>query len=422
VRADRQPFRLTFLWRFTLLMLVVSTLAAGVLGYAVEQAHRAAVVTDIETAALSLASAELAKPLDRVDAGARQSTQTKRDLASAVGHAVLFQYVTGLRIFRPSGELVYPSPGLATPTDVGDVHAALSTDTFFSRERGDSISAFQPIFTDDERAFVIAVDFSVGQFAVAFAREREQVIEVVGASLLVVFLSLVTLAAGASRELERRRRESRHTFVQTLEVMAETIDLRDPYTAGHSKRVAVYSRQLAEAVGMRRADVESIEGGALLHDIGKIAIPDRVLFKPAKLEPGERAIIESHPVVGAKLLANVPAMDEVTQCVLHHHERLDGKGYPDGLAGDAIPIGSRVIAVADTFDAMTTDRPYRRGLSIDAAIAEMRRVAGTQLDASLVDVFLKMIDDGRVVILQKPVAPDVDLPAFGRKLEVSLKT
>jgi len=201
--------------------------------------------------------------------------------------------------------------------------------------------------------------------------------------------------------------------------MAHTVDLRDPYTAGHSKRVAVYSRALARAAGLSRETVETIESGALLHDIGKIAIPDRILFKPAKLDAEERTIIESHPVMGARLLANVPGMDEVTGCVLHHHERLDGNGYPGKLLGEAIPLGARVIAVADTFDAMTTDRPYRRALTVEAAVGELRRVAGSQLDANLVDAFVRAVERGEIVLLQRPAEPNGAAPAFGRKAELS---
>lgn len=410
-------FRLSFLWRFTLLTLAASLFAALVLAVAVENAHRKALETDIEAAALSRASAELAGPLDGLGSGARISDAERRAFASAANDAALSEFVTGLRIYRASGAPVYPA---SAPAATRDVHAALATDNFVRVESGPTVTAFAPVFTRGEHVYVLAVDFSTGQLAVLFAKEAREVIVIAVGALSVIFLSLVTLAAGASRELERRRREARHTFVNTLEVMADTIDLRDPYTAGHSKRVAVYSRALAAAAGISRESIETIESGALLHDIGKIAIPDRVLFKPAKLDPDERRIIESHPAMGAKLLANVPGIDEVTRCVLHHHERLDGNGYPARLHGDAIPFGARVIAVADTFDAMTTDRPYRRALSVEAAVAELRRVAGTQLDANLVATFVRALERGDIVLLQKPAAPEAAEPAFGRKAELSV--
>jgi putative nucleotidyltransferase with HDIG domain len=414
--ARLRSFRLTFLWRFTLLTLAVSVLAALVLAAAVENAHRKAIETDIEAAALARASAELARPLDGLGAGTHLSDVAQHAFTNAANDASLSEFVTGLRVYRASGQAVYPASAPAAPAEV---HAALATDNFVRVESGPTVTAFAPVFTRGEHVYVLAVDFSTGQLAVRFATEARQVAVIVLGAVSVIFLSLVTLAAGASRELERRRREARHTFVHTLEVMADTIDLRDPYTAGHSKRVAVYSRALAAAAGLANDSVDTIESGALLHDIGKIAIPDRVLFKPAKLDPDERRIIESHPTMGAKLLANVPGMDEVTRCVLHHHERLDGNGYPARLIGEAIPFGARVIAVADTFDAMTTDRPYRRALSVEAAVVELRRVAGAQLDARLVEIFVRAIERGDVVLLQRPVAPDAAQPAFGRKAELS---
>jgi len=413
--AALRSFRLTFLWRFALMTLVVSTLAALVLAVAVGNAHRRALETDIEAAALSRASAQLAGPLDGLGSGPRLSGAARRAFANAANDSALSEFVSGLRVYRASGAPLYPASAPASPREVRD---ALATDNFVRVERGATVTAFAPIFTRGEHEYVLAVDFSTGQLAVQFAREEHEVAEIVMGAVGVIFLSLVTLAAGASRELERRRREARHTFVNSLEVMAETIDLRDPYTAGHSKRVAVYSRALAQAAGLPLETVETIESGALLHDIGKIAIPDRVLFKPAKLDPDERTIIESHPVMGAKLLANVPGMDEVTRCVLHHHERLDGKGYPAKLTGEAIPFGARVIAVADTFDAMTTDRPYRRALPVAAAVAELGRVAGAQLDANLVRVFVRAIERGDIVLLQRPAQSTGSAPVFGRKAEL----
>jgi len=229
------------------------------------------------------------------------------------------------------------------------------------------------------------------------ARERRQLFIAVGLVSAISFISLVALAAGASRELERRRREAQSTFVGTLTVMADVIDLRDPYTAGHSKRVGAYSRQLATALNLSARDIELVESGALLHDIGKIGIPDAILFKPGRLDERERSVIAGHPTIGARLLDGISAMKDVVPCVLHHHEKIDGTGYPDRLAGDEIPLGARIVAVADTFDAMTTDRPYRSALSSDAAVRELVRVAGTQLDQQLVVAFCELVLDGKIV-------------------------
>jgi putative nucleotidyltransferase with HDIG domain len=337
-----------------------------------------------------------------------------RELARAAGDARSAEYVTALRIYRPDGSALFPA---GAPPAPDSVHRALNADDLVRSASADTITAYSPIFVRSEQVYVVALDFAAGQLNVGFANERDTVFKIVGAVTLVIFCSLVTLAAGASRELERRRREAAASFVDTLKLMAETVDLRDPYTAGHSQRVARYSRLIATAMKLSATDVDTIENGALLHDIGKIAIPDDVLFKPAALDARERAIIGTHPVVGAKLLGNIPAMSEIVPCVKHHHERIDGRGYPGGLCGDAIPLGARIIAVADTFDAMTTDRPYRRALDFERAAEELRRVAGVQLDRAAVAAFLELLAAGRIA--PPATAPNGEA-LFGRKSEIEM--
>lgn len=386
--------RLTFLWRFTIVTLGVSVVSAFLLAASMEQTHRAAIETDIEVAAIGRLSAQLTQPLDDLEKLGKLTPALQRDFERVSNDTKLSEYVSGMRVYRPSGDPVYP---LDAPQAQADVHAALAGDNFVRVDQGSALAAYSPYYARNEHAYVIAVDFATGQLGAAFTRERSQVLSVVAVVTAISFLSLLALALGASRELERRRREAQSTFVHTLSLMANVIDLRDPYTAGHSKRVAVYSRQLAVAIALPTREIDVIEHGALLHDIGKIGIPDAVLFKPAQLTAEERRVISAHPTIGAGLLGGISAMDDVVPCVLHHHEKLDGTGYPSGLAGDAIPIGARVIAVADTFDAMTTDRPYRRALSSETAIAELVRVAGTQLDEKLVLAFAELVVRGEIV-------------------------
>ncbi len=410
----RPTIRLTFLWRFMLVTLAVSVGSAFVLAASMEQSHRKAIETDIEVSAISRLSAELTLPLDGIAATGRMTRPLQLAFEKISNDAKLFEYVSGMRVYRPNGKPLYPPDALDA---LDDVHTALAKDNFVRIDRGDQITAFTPYYTQNEQVFVIGIDFASGQLGAAYARERTQVLTVVGVVTLISFISLLTLALGASRELERRRREAQSTFVGTLSIMAEVIDLRDPYTAGHSKRVGAYSRKLAIAIGLAAREVDVIESGALLHDIGKIGVPDAVLFKPGPLDPQERKTISIHPTVGARLLGGISAMQDVVPCVLHHHERLDGKGYPDHLSGEAIPIGARVIAVADTFDAMTTDRPYRRALSAQSAIAELARVSGTQLDERLVRAFSELVARGEIVPppsladLEALGAPDVPTPA-----------
>jgi len=406
-------FRFTFLVRFTLVTAIVSIVCAIVLSAFVENVHRKAVQRDLEIAALGRINAQLTKPLDRLAAAGNVTPEIASSFEHAAEEAKFFQYITDLRIYRPNGVAVYPED---SPSQQAEVHRAISGDDVLIVDHGDISTAYSPYFTKNEQVFIIAIDISHGLEAAQFNVEREQIVAITGGVVLIIFLSLVTLAAGASRELERRRRESQSSFVHTLKIMAETIDLRDPYTAGHSKRVGEYSRQLAVALELPPRHVDIIESGALLHDLGKIAVPDAVLFKPAALDQRERQMIGTHPTVGAKLLSGIASMEDIVPCVLHHHEKIDGTGYPDHLLGPDIPQGARVIAVADSFDAMTTDRPYRRALTTEAALTELRRVAGTQLDANMVAVFCAIVERGEIV---PPRPLDEEDLAFGRSSELA---
>ncbi len=170
------------------------------------------------------------------------------------------------------------------------------------------------------------------------------------------------------------------------------IDLRDRYTGGHSARVANYVRGITVQMGMAEDEAENIVLAASLHDIGKIGVPDHVLLKPGKLTDEEFEWIRKHPEWGWLAVRNVEGFQDASLLLLHHHERLDGKGYPGGLKGSAIPLGARMIAVADSFDALTTNRPYRPRRSVDEALHEIRRCAGTQFDPEVVNAFCASLD------------------------------
>lgn len=166
----------------------------------------------------------------------------------------------------------------------------------------------------------------------------------------------------------------------SLLTLTLAIEERDPYTRGHSARVTALALVLAERVGCRARELEAIRVGGPVHDVGKLGIPDEVLLKPGPLDGDELAVVRGHPQTGADLLRGVAGVEAALACVLYHHERWDGGGYPAGLAGLDIPREARVLAVADAFDAMTSTRPYRRALSRAAAIAEVERCAGIQFD------------------------------------------
>jgi HD-GYP domain-containing protein (c-di-GMP phosphodiesterase class II) len=211
---------------------------------------------------------------------------------------------------------------------------------------------------------------------------------------------LVTYARDLRRayEAERSRRAELHAaYLTTVRLLAAAIETRDPYTGGHVDRVAAFSVATARELGWDEERQHAIELGALLHDVGKIGVEDRILRKPGRLDPDELAQMRAHAVMGARLLEGVPFLLPGLLCALRHHETYDGRGYPEGIAGDAIPIEARVVAVADTFDAMTSDRPYRKGLAISVALGEIERYAGTQFDPAIAAAFLRTVRSGAVV-------------------------
>jgi hypothetical protein len=184
--------------------------------------------------------------------------------------------------------------------------------------------------------------------------------------------------------------EIREMFTQTVGALAQAIDARDAFTSGHSERVQVISVDMGRVMRLKDAEIEALEWGGLLHDIGKIGVPDSVLLKQDKLTRDERAMMNRHPVIGANIIANVAKLAPELPIIRHHHEWYNGSGYPDRLIGDEIPKLARVLHVADAFEAMTAARPYRlRPLSSEQAIAELRKYAGVQFDPVMVDAFVR---------------------------------
>lgn len=200
----------------------------------------------------------------------------------------------------------------------------------------------------------------------------------------------------------RDYRQLHHETQNTFELLADILDRRDPYTAAHSQRVAQLTALiLDEFPHLSAEEREAIISAARIHDLGKVATSDLILRKPGRLTDDEFAAIKRHPVDGSEILSHLSPYRHIVEIVRHHHERWDGRGYPDGLAGEAIPFGSRVIAVADTYDAMTTERPYRRALSHEEALAELRRGAGTQFDPAVVAAFERALARASEAISEK---------------------
>ena len=196
-------------------------------------------------------------------------------------------------------------------------------------------------------------------------------------------------------ELALSKEKEKSFFLHIVESLAVSLDEKDKYTHGHSRRVTDFSLQLAKHITDQKVDFELLRLCGVLHDIGKIGVPDKVLGKPGKLSAEEFAIIKKHPGQGAQILRPMVSdgrIAEISNIIKHHHERYDGKGYPDNLKGEEIPYLSRIIAIADSYDAMTSDRPYRTGMDDASAIEEIRKSSGSQFDPKLVEKFLEFIE------------------------------
>ena len=205
----------------------------------------------------------------------------------------------------------------------------------------------------------------------------------------------------AAFQAERARRdELERAYLETVRALACAIEARDPYTGGHVDRVASYATALGREVGLDGESLQALEIGALLHDIGKIAVADAILRKPGPLDEEEWVLMRQHPTLGASLVGGWAALQAALPAVLYHHERFDGEGYPTRLAGRKIPKMARIVAVADAFDAMMTDRPYRQGLTLEWAMEELRQCSGTQFEPDYAEAFIEMIRDGRVDLLK----------------------
>jgi putative nucleotidyltransferase with HDIG domain len=264
---------------------------------------------------------------------------------------------------------------------------------------------------------VLPSEFATGLLtaAVAYSYHRIGVgMVALAAVVLFVFQYLVRVGVQASErgeELAKRTRELASLQVGLLSTVLQTLSMRDAMTARHSAAVARYAREVARMLGLSEREQDLIHTAALLHDIGKFIFPDSILFADRKLTDEEWEIVKLHPEQGARLVDRIEGYGPVAEVIRSHHERVDGHGYPDRLSGDDIPLGSRIISVADTYDVMTSRDSYRRPVSTEAAIAELRRVAGSQLDPLVVETFVEMVESGRVAFRH---ADEAD---FERELE-----
>ncbi len=204
-------------------------------------------------------------------------------------------------------------------------------------------------------------------------------------------------------DVQRAARENRELFLSSIRALAEAIDAKDPYTRGHSERVAAYAAAIAQELALPAEDVERTRLSALLHDVGKIGVDDRIIRKPTALTEEEFEQMKTHPIKGAAIMSAIPQLADVIPGMKYHHEKWSGGGYPEGLKGEAIPLQARIVTVADTFDAMTTTRPYQKAMEMEFVVNRIRQFAGIRFEPSVVEAFLRAYEKGTLVPI--PICP-----------------
>lgn len=271
------------------------------------------------------------------------------------------------------------------------------------------LEVYIPVYAVDNRTVLGAFEIYVDDPALSqqlFYNYRIIVLSVIG-SLVFLYVALIGIIKKASstistqfneidklyRHLDKSLKWQEKAQTGTIKALLATLNAKDNYTAGHSVRVADYATRIGEGIGLPEHELNDLRESSLFHDIGKIGIAETILNKPGKFTDDEYELMKKHPVIGAEIVSSTEHLQEHAIVIRHHHERIDGNGYPDGLKGDAIPLASKILAVADTFDALTSDRPYRKGIPEEKALEIIKEVKGSQLDNEVVLFFLKVVSE-----------------------------
>jgi HD-GYP domain-containing protein (c-di-GMP phosphodiesterase class II) len=217
-------------------------------------------------------------------------------------------------------------------------------------------------------------------------------------------------------EVQQAARENRELFLSSIRALAEAIDAKDPYTRGHSERVAAYSAAIAAEMGLPADEVERTRLSALLHDVGKIGVDDRIIRKPTALTEEEFEAMKTHPIKGAAIMSAIPQLADVIPGMKYHHEKWCGGGYPEGLKGEQIPLQARIVSVADTFDAMTTTRPYQQAMEIGFVIERIRQLSGVRFEPRVTEAFLRAYERGAIELIPVVSEEETEEPALRRAL------
>jgi putative nucleotidyltransferase with HDIG domain len=337
-----------------------------------------------------------------------------------------FPVVGGLLVnFLSGGSIPGEGPTFEFPAIVLAVFMLTNLLNFSMVAGFASVSGGQPFLGSFRSMYVtvLPVEVAVALLTAGIALIYQQVgVGAVGLLAVVLFVFQYLLQAGIQayergEELQKRTRELASLQVGLINTVMQTLSMRDPMTARHSAAVARYSREVARLLGLSEREQEVIHIAGLFHDIGKFIFPDSILIASRKLTEDEWKTVKLHPEQGAKLVRRIEGYGPVADIVLAHHERPDGLGYPYGTSGEQIPLGSRILAAADTYDVMTARDSYRSPVSSQAALDELRRVSGSQLDPMVVDVFVEMIEQYGVAFRHSDEADFEQELAFDRRVE-----
>ncbi len=308
----------------------------------------------------------------------------------------------------PEGTLIENSYDVECSYNNGDSSKLVITPEYYNLTIGsnESISfgvalATKEPFTPEELYFV---GYKV------HGTESNMINRIIGIAMLFWLISFIGFLVTKFnlRNYREKQKNDVKIILQSMNTFISFIDAKDPYTRGHSKRVAMYAAEIAKRMGLSEDEIQNIYYAGLLHDAGKISIPDAVLNKPGKLTPEERKLIQNHTVAGGKMLKQLSSIRGIRETALYHHERYDGKGYPEGLKGDSIPLYARIVGVADSYDAMSSNRVYRRHLNKDDIIEEIQQGSGSQFDPDIVKYMVDMINDGYVNVVKMETAENDD--------------
>lgn len=406
--------RLTLLQRFTIVSAALALGIAVLLSAVTVRAIESTAVKDEAQVAAEVVLQTISRELRPADfKGTLPPARWKVLDALFRAHGISDRLLR-IRLWRADGRLLYSNVPESVPPKIAGVD--FTTENGFAEfleRRGhldtagpDVARFFVPVVVTGERkplgAFEIFYDLT--HLNVQLRNTRRTVWIAVPLGFLVLYASVFVLVRRASRRLMKQQADLVEAHLGTYEALASAIDAKDSYTGDHSSNVADTAGQLAQALSLSPESVEETRVAARLHDLGKIGIPDTILMKPGPLTPEEFAIMRKHTEQGFEILRRAPLSKNVKLAVLYSHERWDGKGYPIGLAGEAIPIIARIISVVDAFEAMTSDRPYRKALPVEEAIRRLQQGAGSQFDPTVARRFIQIIKTDR--------RPEVsDLPA-----------